>query len=462
MDIDTRTTQIRVQFTTRDDSVQLPEDTGPLLLATGLARLSLSRLVNDLLQPEKPIPFEFLVNGRFLRSTIDQFLTDNGLSAEHVLTLEYVRAQIPPQHVTSFEQDDWIAGVDVYSATSPAAQWSNSNPDTALIATAGYDGYLRVWNATGSDVLATSPDAVNGGHKASARAVRFLTADKIASAGADRTVRVWDYSGDTLTPSIELYGHTASIDALAVHAPSNSILSGSTDGNVGLWTTNKAGAPGADADLTTPFMPSQKRRKTADVRVSKRGPLALMSGHHQAISAVAFKADDHTVAYSASWDKTLRTWDLATHTLVDTRTTQNALSAMAEMAELGLVAVGSVARHITLVDVRAGAAAVAALTLRGHANTVSALAAEPGNKFGLVSGGHDGVCRIWDVRSVRAEGGGGVGECVAVVAREKARQEGKERVKAGAGVKVFDVTWDKEVGIVSVGEDRRVQINRAG
>jgi hypothetical protein len=31
----------------------------------------------------------------------------------------------------------------------------------------------------------------------------------------------------------------------------------------------------------------------------------------------------------------------------------------------------------------------------------------------------------------------------------------------GEGFKVFSVNWDKEVGIVSAGEDKRVQINRA-
>lgn len=35
-----------------------------------------------------------------------------------------------------------------------------------------------------------------------------------------------------------------------------------------------------------------------------------------------------------------------------------------------------------------------------------------------------------------------------------------QEASRGEGVKVFGVNWDVELGIVSVGEDKRVQINR--
>ena len=38
-------------------------------------------------------------------------------------------------------------------------------------------------------------------------------------------------------------------------------------------------------------------------------------------------------------------------------------------------------------------------------------------------------------------------------------QKGKKPV-GGEGIKVFGVNWDVELGIVSAGEDKRVQINR--
>jgi ribosome biogenesis protein len=102
------------------------------------------------------------------------------------------------------------------------------------------------------------------------------------------------------------------------------------------------------------------------------------------------------------------------------------------------------------------------MTLRGHANKIVAIAPDPESAWGLVSGSHDGTCRVWDLRSTRQgtrdEGGGLVGESVYIVERESAKA-GKRPV-AGDGIKVLSVVWDREVGIVSGGEDKRVQISR--
>lgn len=107
------------------------------------------------------------------------------------------------------------------------------------------------------------------------------------------------------------------------------------------------------------------------------------------------------------------------------------------------------------------------MTLRGHSNAVVSLSCDPENGYRLVSGSHDGQCRIWDVRSTKPgraqEGMGGpegvVGESVYTIERESMKGKGK-RV-GGEGTKVFSVVWDKDVGILSGGEDKRVQINRA-
>jgi WD domain, G-beta repeat len=95
---------------------------------------------------------------------------------------------------------------------------------------------------------------------------------------------------------------------------------------------------------------------------------------------------------------------------------------------------------------------------------VVSLASDPNSAHGLVSGSHDGTCRIWDIRSIKPgsgsslETGGQIGESVYVIPR---RGNEEKRPVAGEGVKVFDVQWDKGVGIVSASEDKRVQINRA-
>ena len=68
----------------------------------------------------------------------------------------------------------------------------------------------------------------------------------------------------------------------------------------------------------------------------------------------------------------------------------------------------------------------------------------------------------WDLRSTRQgtkeEGSGPVGEAMYIIERNS--QKGAKRPVGGEGIKVFGVTWDKEVGIVSGGEDKMIQINQ--
>lgn len=435
---------------------------------TELRRYQLSTLVNRLLETEQPIPFEFLVNGQFLRTSLDDFLTANGISAETTLTVEYVRALIPPSHVASFEHDDWVSSVDVLSETSLAARWAKeAYTQQDRILSGGYDGVLRMWNTSG-EVVATSASGAEGGHTNSVKAARFLSPTQLVSSSLDRTLRLWNYTESegpsaaaTLTPALELYGHTASVDALAVHTPSSRIMSASADHTVGLWSTTKSAAPTAPSNLLP--ISSAKRRKLSgpSKTAPQRGPLALLSGHSAPVSSVAFKPNDSTVAYSTSWDHSLKTWDLPTQTCVDTRSTAQSLLSVAAMQEVNLVAAGTSARHITLIDPRASATTIAVMTLRGHQNAVVSLAPSPMNSFALASGSHDGTVRVWDVRSVRAGTGideGMVGDSVFVVEREGATEKG--RPVGGEGVKVFGVVWDESIGLVSAGEDKRVQIHR--
>jgi ribosome biogenesis protein len=427
-----------------------------------------------------PIPLDFLINGQFLRTSLQEYLETNGLSTEETLTIQYMRSLIPPIYQASFEHNDWVSAVDVLSATSRAGVWSGEkltlNQDR--IVSASYDGLLRIWGPSGKSIAKSGA----GGHTASAKAAKFLSSSQIASAGLDRTVRIWKYTESeggtqgTLKPSLELYGHKASVDALDVHGPTGRVLSASADGGVGLWTTSKSSAPVAPTDLLpgAGASESKKRKLSGASAAPQRGPLSIMSVHNSAVTAVCFDPTDATVAYSASQDHTIRTIDLTTSKVENVITTSHPLLALTPLhrhpgtaSSSVLLAAATGARHITLVDPRVSANSVSIMTLRGHKNMVSSLAISPENDYSLVSGSYDSTCRIWDLRSVRAgtktEGGGSVSESVYVIQRETLK--GTKQWKAagdicGRGAKVFDVAWDKTFGVVSAGEDKLVQINR--
>ncbi|KAF1954011.1 WD40 repeat-like protein [Byssothecium circinans] len=425
-----------------------------------LKRPQLSALVNSLLRPdEKPIPFDILVNGQFLRTTLDEFLTQNGISAETTLDVEYARAFVPPLNVSSFEHDDWVSAVDVWSGGSI----QNGHEK---ILSASYDGLLRIWNTSG-DVLATSEAPNNGGRITSLKTAKWISDTKVAAAGLDNTVRVYKFDEDnqTLTTTLELYSHKWGVEDLAVDSTSNRMLSASSDTTISLFSTNIKDNPAAPANLLpNSTAASNKRQKLSkpDKTVPARGALSKLTGHTSPVSSVVFKPDDNTVAYSASHDHSLKTWDLPTTTCVDTRTTGHSLLSLTALPKLNLLATGTSARHITLVDPRASATKISVMTLRGHKNAVVSLATDPESEYHLLSGSHDGTAMVWDVRSVRTsevQGEGQIGESVYSIARDSAG--GKPSHAHGEGVKVFDVCWDKSVGIVSAGEDKRIQINRA-
>lgn len=408
--------------------------------------------MNSLLGSERPIPLEFLINGSYLRTSIDEYLATNGISAENTLAAEYVRALIPPLHVASFEHDDWVSSVDILSP-----------PSHDRILSGSYDGFLRMWNPS-AQVLATSPDPSQGGHQSSILSAKVVSPSQLASSGLDRTIRVWSYTEEeggfsgTIKPQLQLYGHRGAVESISVHAPSSRILSASADHSVGFWSTRKAEGSEAPATLLPTAAGGAKRRKlNPAVQVPQRGPLAQMKHHTGPVSEAIFDSKDFTVGYSSSWDHTVRTWDLVTTVLVDTRTSSHALLSLMQLPELHLLAAGTSARHITLMDPRVSATRVSAMTLRGHTNAVVALARDPESGYGLVSGSHDGTCRIWDVRSTKKGKDGVVGESIYSIERESAK--GEKRV-AGDGVKVFGVCWDRRIGILSVGEDKRLQINR--
>lgn len=423
-----------------------------------------------MLDTASPIPFDFLINGTFLRTTLDEYLTQNGLSSETTINLQYVRSLIPPLFEASFEHDDWVSSVDILSSTSAAARWHpkvNVSGQERILS-GSYDGLLRVWNKSGQ-TIATSAGSSLGGHTSSIKAAKWLSPTQIASSGLDRTIRLWKYtesadhfSGE-LKPTLELYGHTGSVDALAVHT--SNILSASTDGTVGIWTTSKTSAPEVNASLLTSAHTAKRRKLTTSTSTPQRGPLSVVNAHSAPVTSVIFHPEDSTVGYSASLDHTVKTLDLETSTVVDTRTTSHPLLSLCSLPSASnshILAAGTTARHITLIDPRVSSTKTSIMTLRGHTNKISSIAPDPESSWGLVSGSHDGTCRVWDLRSTRQgtrdEGGGIVGESVYVVERES--RKGEKKPVGGEGVKVFGVAWDSDVGIVSVGEDKKVQINR--
>ena len=64
--------------------------TNTISLPIRFSRYELSKLVNEALGLEKPIPFDFIVDGKLLRVSLSEYMSEHGISSETVVNLEYV------------------------------------------------------------------------------------------------------------------------------------------------------------------------------------------------------------------------------------------------------------------------------------------------------------------------------------------------------------------------------------
>nr|5DTC_A Chain A, Ribosome biogenesis protein YTM1 [Saccharomyces cerevisiae YJM1133]5DTC_B Chain B, Ribosome biogenesis protein YTM1 [Saccharomyces cerevisiae YJM1133] len=84
--------QVKIRFFTREKDELLHVQDTPMYAPISLKRYGLSEIVNHLLGSEKPVPFDFLIEGELLRTSLHDYLTKKGLSSEASLNVEYTRA----------------------------------------------------------------------------------------------------------------------------------------------------------------------------------------------------------------------------------------------------------------------------------------------------------------------------------------------------------------------------------
>ena len=231
------------------------------------------------------------------------------------------------------------------------------SPDGSLIASAGADGVVKLWDGRTGGSRGTLY-----GHVGVVDALSFTSDGKyLVTAGHDRIVRLWDV-GSSLEIAV-LRGHSGPIYGVAVAPKGGKVATVSHDRTARIW----------------------------DVRSGQ--PLLVLAGHSRYITASAFSPDGTRIA-TASHDHTAKLWKWPSGELVATLSGhEHVVNSVAFSADGTRIATASSDGTVRVWDGQAGRRLA---LLKGHKGIVQIVAFSPDGRR-LLSGGLDETLRLWDI-----------------------------------------------------------------
>ncbi|XVQ15804.1 protein kinase domain-containing protein [Spirillospora sp. CA-255316] len=287
---------------------------------------------------------------------------------------------------------------------------------------------MSAWNALGRRVARTGLRGAWAavrleGHRRRVNAVDITADGRLAaSAGDDRTVRVWDLG--TRTCARTLAGHRAQVTSVCLSTDGTRLLSGAWDGEVRLWDIGSGECllvlPGNVALLDAARWPAATSASEC-VMVAGGPPGGVPDAAIFGTAHVRFSADERCAVVGGT-DGLVRLWDLGTgglaramdgveHGKEGLRPADFAIGALAVGADGRLVASGQ-GSSVRLWDAREGRSIGTLHTpIEGRSvlrPQVTALCLSADGRFALFSNKATWKLHLWDIaagRSVREMGG---------------------------------------------------------
>lgn len=272
------------------------------------------------------------------------------------------------------------------------------SPDDRLIATAGHDNVVKLWDSTGKEIRTIK------GHSDAVTDVAFSPDAKIiATASFDKTAKLWDRNGNLL---LTLEGHKSTIRGISF-SPDNTVIATAGDDNtIRLWAID--GKPqtilrGHQKTIyrvifshNNKIIATASKDNMAGLWDRKTNQVRFLKGHTQPIISLSFSPDDQTIA-TASNDRTVILWNVVTgKTKAILKDHTDGVKDVSFSPDGQTLATGSADGTVkfwkldgTLLD-----------TLQGHNGRVNSVSFNKDGKI-LISSSNDKTARLWQVQQTK-------------------------------------------------------------